>query len=857
MQLQLEQVELPAPRALGIDVVRIGKGKGNKYRIVVSDLDLERPIWVGDGGRKTDLDQFFGTLDDELCAGIEVVVMDTSRSFHASVVKNAPQARIICHKFHVLRHLSGALNEVRRSEHKRLQSMGENLELEGREALKERINATPGVLAAQVLKDSFSQLWDYQNEADALTFFERWRQGLEHQQLESYQKFATLVESNWKSIAGDSSAANGVKPGLVEAIHHRIRLLPQHPDDPNDAANFRLQILCAFLPPLLASTTSPASPVDEDASVPVVHESVNGTALLSLQGWLDLLCHMLPEVRSGIVVQIEAGQCQADPVCWPPQSAPGDLLVQTATALASQAEPTVQDGLFAQPLRLDGRLLAVAVIELTVAVEQQGAVLKLLDWGEQWFRLLQSTGSPAGGDFLGQQSASPNFIPMLEQVLRTEPLQAAVLAVSNQLAELLNCERVVVGLVQGKRIRVKGVSHGSEFDSRTGLIQQIEETMEAARESADLMLWPPQQATDTAEKTALEVLWDSNGQRPVCVLPLMGRQGPIGAVFCERSQGAAFTAADQDALLLASRLLGPLLERLQQQSRSLLRPQLQALGRSVDRLIKPGHRGLKMAVGGALIALLVLVFGEGGYRVSSTASVEGLVQRAVVAPFDGYIAEAYVRAGDTVQAGDIIARLDNRELLLELQKSASEEERLNNEYRRALADLDRSEGGIVQARLAQVQAQSTLLQQKLTRVELTAPLAGMIISGDLSRSLGAPVERGQVLFEVAPLAEYRLVLAVSEQEISHVAVGQTGSLSLTALPHQRWSFVIQQVSPVFQDEDGQVSYRTEARIEKGGPALRPGMEGVGKIEVGRHSFGWILFHKVFDWIRLQMWLWLP
>ena len=264
-----------------------------------------------------------------------------------------------------------------------------------------------------------------------------------------------------------------------------------------------------------------------------------------------------------------------------------------------------------------------------------------------------------------------------------------------------------------------------------------------------------------------------------------------------------------------------------------------------------------MAVAGALLAVAVLVFGQGSYRVSATATIEGLIQRAVVAPFDGYIAEADVRAGDTVAAGEVIARLDNRELLLELRKSTSEEEKLNNEYRRALASLDRSEARIVQTRLAQVQAQSSLLQQKLERVELRAPLGGIVIAGDLSRSLGAPVERGQVLFEVAPLDEYRLVLEIDEQEIANIEAGQAGSLSLTALPHERWHFVIEQVSPVFQEVDGQVSYRTEARIEGGVQALRPGMEGVGKIEIGRRSFGWILFHKMVDWVRLQVWLWLP
>jgi len=179
-----------------------------------------------------------------------------------------------------------------------------------------------------------------------------------------------------------------------------------------------------------------------------------------------------------------------------------------------------------------------------------------------------------------------------------------------------------------------------------------------------------------------------------------------------------------------------------------------------------------MTLAGVLLTISVLVFGQGTYRVSAAASIEGLVQRAVVAPFDGYIAEANVRAGDTVSAGDVIARMDDRELLLELRRSTSEEEKLNNEYRKALASLDRSEARIVQTRLAQVQAKSTLLQQKLERTQLRAPLGGIVITGDLSRSLGAPVERGQVLFEVAPLHEYRLVLKVDEQEIANIEEGQ-------------------------------------------------------------------------------------
>ena len=50
MQKQVDLAGLPAPRAIGIDEISIRKG--HNYRVIVSDLDRERPIWVGGEGRK-------------------------------------------------------------------------------------------------------------------------------------------------------------------------------------------------------------------------------------------------------------------------------------------------------------------------------------------------------------------------------------------------------------------------------------------------------------------------------------------------------------------------------------------------------------------------------------------------------------------------------------------------------------------------------------------------------------------------------------------------------------------------------------------------------------------------------------
>lgn len=69
MQKQVARAGTPAPRAIGVDEIAIRKG--HNYRVVVSDLDRGRPIWVGGQGRtEVDLDRFFAALGAKKTARI-------------------------------------------------------------------------------------------------------------------------------------------------------------------------------------------------------------------------------------------------------------------------------------------------------------------------------------------------------------------------------------------------------------------------------------------------------------------------------------------------------------------------------------------------------------------------------------------------------------------------------------------------------------------------------------------------------------------------------------------------------------------------------------------------------------------
>ena len=216
-----------------------------------------------------------------------------------------------------------------------------------------------------------------------------------------------------------------------------------------------------------------------------------------------------------------------------------------------------------------------------------------------------------------------------------------------------------------------------------------------------------------------------------------------------------------------------------------------------------------------------------------------------------------MRAGDIVSRGDVLLTLDDKDLLLEQRRFLGQEEQYRKEYRSALAGYDRVQVAITKARIQQVDAQLALIDKQLARTKLVAPIDGLVVSGDLSQSLGSPIERGDVLFEVAPLESYRVVLKTDERDIVFITTGQKGSLTLAGLPNTQISLTVEKITPVTIAEEGRNYFRIEALMDLQSDLLRPGMGGIAKIEVGRRKLIWIWSRRLVDWFSLWTWAKLP
>lgn len=248
-------------RAIGIDEISIRKG--HSYAIVVADLDQRRPIWMGGQGRtEQDMQLFFDTMGSERCNTIKLAVMDMWKPFRKATLKHAPNAQIVYDKFHILCHLATALDQVRRSEYKRvnekerqfikgqrytLLSHKVNLDIKGRQALQILFKANKRLNKAYLLKESFGQLWDYKNPIWARKFFENWKSQLRWQRLKPIEKFAAMIERHWDGIISYCHPDHKVSLGFMEGLNNKIRVIQRRAYGIKDQEYLMLKVITSFI----------------------------------------------------------------------------------------------------------------------------------------------------------------------------------------------------------------------------------------------------------------------------------------------------------------------------------------------------------------------------------------------------------------------------------------------------------------------------------------------------------------------------------------------------------------------------------------------------------------------------------
>jgi multidrug resistance efflux pump len=577
--------------------------------------------------------------------------------------------------------------------------------------------------------------------------------------------------------------------------------------------------------------------------------------------WLERQCELIGGVRQGVVVLGQPPVEHFAPIAsWPPsQQLPEKLIASGELALAQGrgviSQTNGEPARLAVPLMLDGVVRGVAALELDPAAATSPRVaMRELEWGTAW--ILERLRSEFGLTTDLRARRADTTLDSLAVALMQERFAAAAQAAVGELATRLGCERVAIGFTEGDHCRVAAISHSAGFGRQVELTRALAAAMDEAVSQRASLIHP---ALDPDEPLATRAQSElaRRGAGAVLTVPFLAGDRFTGALVAERSLDLPFDQAAIDQLGAAAALLGPVLDIKRRNDRWLPAKVLESLRQQLRRAIGPHYVGRKLALAGVAILAVLAWLVTATYQVVTEARIEGRIQRSIVAPFDGFVRDAPVRAGDLVAEGQELASLDDRELTLEHLNRVTERQQRQLAYDRALSQRDRVQANVARTQIEESEAQISLLNVLIGRARLTAPFAGVVVAGDLSRSIGGTVRRGDMLFQVAPLDAYRVVLSVDESQIADMRVGQRGTLLTTSLPTEPLEIVVEQITPVAEARDGRTVFRVEASLEQPVAALRPGMEGIAKIDVEQRRVVWIWTRTLQNWLRLQLWTWQP
>jgi biotin carboxyl carrier protein len=433
--------------------------------------------------------------------------------------------------------------------------------------------------------------------------------------------------------------------------------------------------------------------------------------------------------------------------------------------------------------------------------------------------------------------------------------ESAAIAFCSELAEILDASRVALGMIRNRHSELVAVSRGGPEQLDRATTKAILAAMDEAYDQASTVVAPADERDRRISRATESLRRAHHGI--VLVVPMAVDQAIVGAVTVELSDPKRPVAPVAALVEDAAALFGPALNVLQLNERPLWRRLRDDARTSAALWAAPARRPWRWAIGSLAAAMALLAFVPMGVSVSAPARVEGAVQRVVAAPAAGFLKSAAVRPGDAVKAGQTVAELLDRDLLLDRNKLLSEIAQHENAYAASMARADRANMMIYQAKLAEARAQADLVEQQLARIRMTAPIDGVVIQGDLSQSIGSPVEKGQTLMTIAPRDAFRVIVELDERDALMVRAGQTGNLSLSALPWDSTPVRLERVTPMATVIDGRNVFEIEATPLGDPKGLRAGLRGIARVDVDRAPPLRVWLRRLSDHTLRFLWRWLP
>ncbi|MBB3169702.1 efflux RND transporter periplasmic adaptor subunit [Simiduia aestuariiviva] len=573
--------------------------------------------------------------------------------------------------------------------------------------------------------------------------------------------------------------------------------------------------------------------------------------------WLQFVLTEIPALASALLTLTEAGESLKPTALWPNPCADiqelGNLIEDSIECQRAIVVPPAQGtsvcGL-AYPVSIDERICAVFACRFDYGDAEIESVLSQVEKVCLWLevRLRKQLLEQQRQRGMQQEQLLDGILTMN----KSQAINEVGLQWADYLAKTYSCDRVCIGEVHGGEAVLQVVSGSSDHALNSAVTKKIRLAMQEAIDQQRRLCWP-RKDDDVGIYVQLEKLSVAQNNACIACVPVFANQKSYLVLTFERPATVSFSIAELDAIDAHLSLAGACYETKRLADLSIWQVLARRLKVQQEKLFAHGYVKRKVVALCVLASVLFFSVVTGNYRISADAELEPSAIRLISAPFSGYLKSANVRAGDQVAKGAELLAMDDRDLRLTKIQAISQLSQANKQYTEALAEGDRAQAQIFLAKVEQAKAQLASADRDLERARVQAPYDALVVSGDLSQQVGAAINQGDELFRISPMTDYRLILFVSEFNIAEVELGQRGRVVFSSATDHTFNFEVTNLTPVAEVRDGTTVFRVEATFENDNQVFRPGLVGIGKIEVGEQLLIDMWTRDLRHWLSLKLW----
>ena len=460
------------------------------------------------------------------------------------------------------------------------------------------------------------------------------------------------------------------------------------------------------------------------------------------------------------------------------------------------------------------------------------------------------------------------LLKISQEITSTLDLDHVLTTVVAQSASVVPFESCVIGFYDRGRFVLGAVSGETEVP-KTREMSELRERMEWVAEQDSHVSanfhedgWQVEPAEAHAQIVSFLEAHEYQG---FYGLPLRDDQGTLGAMILLSKEADFLSESHLETLaILASQTTVAIRNaQLYQQVplANILHPFAQRKKKFLAAV--PQSRMMEYAQRAGIVALFLTII-PWPMRVGTDATVVPSERRTVSAIEGGVVKQVFVREGDSVKPGQVLAQLDDSEDRIKLIEADTALSQVRRELAEAEFRNDPAAAGQAQIRSQMYSAEVALEQERINDARLTSPIAGIVITPKVEEKSGSMIKPGDSFCEVVSQERMAAEMSVPETDLSLVRPGENVSLKLNAFPTTTFEGTVDRIGAQTRTDSGDQYFLVRAIFENAGGKARNGMVGRVRIrsrggwfDSGWYPVGYVILRSPFRWFWQKLWPWLP